>query len=239
LITHAGLHTTWRTACRVALVSLLGSACISAASTPPTARTALDRFLDGLTTWDARFEQTLSDARGRELEAVAGRLAISRPGRFRWEISPRPANAAASRAGGATAPAGATQVMVADGRNVWFYDRELEQVTVKPSAGALTATPAMLLAGTVDVRREFSIDAAPAADGLQWVRVRPRRLDAEFREARLGFDPSGLRRMELEDKLGQTARVRFSEARRNVAIAGDAFRFVPPAGVDVIGKPAS
>ena len=37
--------------------------------------------------------------------------------------------------------------MVCDGTNLWFFDRDLQQVTVKPVDAALTATPAMLLSG--------------------------------------------------------------------------------------------
>jgi outer membrane lipoprotein carrier protein len=188
----------------------------------------LDRFLDGLKTWRADFSQSLTDSRGRRVDAVRGSLTVSRPGRFRWE--------ARSAAASSDAPA---QVMVADGRNVWFYDRELEQVTVRPVGSALTATPAMLLSGGLDLRANFEFAALPRADGLDWVRVRPRRADAEFREARLGFVGSDLRRMELADRLGQTAVVDFERSRRNVPVEAGELRFEPPPGVDVIGKPAA
>ena len=64
---------------------------------------------------------------------------ILRPGRFRWELTPA----------GAASP----QLMVADGKNLWFYDRDLEQVSVKAAAAALTATPASLLSGDGEHRR--------------------------------------------------------------------------------------
>jgi outer membrane lipoprotein carrier protein len=160
---------------------------------------------------------------------VAGTLVVQRPGRFRWEV--RPASAAAGT--------DYTQLMVADGRNVWFYDRELEQVTVRAAAGALTATPAMLLSGTVDLRQAFELRSAPARAGLDWVVVRPRRSDAEFSEARLAFAGGELRRMELLDKLGQTAVIEFGRATRNGRVAPEELAFTPPPGADVIGKPAS
>ena len=198
-------------------------------SLPPSAwaaGTALDRFLDGLTSLRTDFIQTLTDSRGRRVESVRGTLVVQRPGRFRWEV--RPVEAPGSQP---------TQVMVADGRNVWFHDVDLEQVTVRPSGDALTATPAMLLSGAVDLDAAFIVVAIPMADGLQWVRVRPRRADAEFREARLGFSGGELRRMEIEDRLGQKASLRFEGGRRNDPVDPAELRFAPPAGVDLLGTP--
>lgn len=203
----------------------------TAAAQPPTpsaAGTALDRYLANLATLRVEFVQRLEDSRGRPLEAVAGTLTVQRPGRFRWEV--RPARAAAQTA--------FTQLMVNDGRNIWFYDRDLDQVTVRPASTALTATPAMLLSGTVELREAFTLSAAPRRGGLDWVVVKPKRSDAEFNEARLAFAGAELRRMELRDKLGQTAVIEFGKAVRNGAIAPEELRFTPPADADVIGKPA-
>lgn len=218
--------------CR-SLGALLGAAmllfALPAAAQSPPASTALDRYLANLATLRVDFTQRLTDSRGRALEAIAGTLVVQRPGRFRWEVRP-----------GSAAPGSAyTQLMVADGRNVWFYDRELEQVTVRAAAGALTATPAMLLSGTVDLRQAFELRNAPSRAGLDWVVVRPRRADAEFGEARLAFAGGELRRMELLDKLGQTAVIEFGSATRNGRVAADEVAFTPPPGADVIGKPAA
>jgi outer membrane lipoprotein carrier protein len=197
------------------------------------ATTALDRFLAGLATLRVEFTQSLTDGRGRQVESLAGSLVVVRPGRFRWEVRP------AARAGAGGAPGEPTQLMVADGRNVWFLDRELEQVTVKPAGNALTATPALLLSGTVDLRTAFELRDARTREGLAWVQVRPRRADAEFREARLGFEGGELRRMEIDDKLGQKAVLVFGRAQRNAPVAPAETSFSPPPGVDVIGKPVS
>ena len=194
------------------------------------ANTALDRFLTNLATLRVEFTQSLTDARGRQVDALAGTLVVVRPGRFRWEVRP------AGRAGADAAEA--TQLMVADGRNVWFYDRDLEQVTVKPAGNALTATPALLLSGSVELRSAFELRETAPREGLAWVQVRPKRGDAEFREARLGFEAGELRRMEIDDKLGQKAVLLFGKAQRNAAVDAAETRFTPPAGVDVIGKPA-
>jgi outer membrane lipoprotein carrier protein len=198
------------------------------------AATPLDAYLDGMKTLRASFVQTLADAHGKEIDRSTGTLIVSRPGRFSWEIHPQNTDEGGSKDSG--------QLMVADGRNLWFLDRDLQQVTVKPADAALSATPAMLLSGTVDVRKNFTITAAPKRDGLDWVLVEPHGTDADFRRALMGFEGQeagqpALKRMILEDKLGQTATVMFDHVERNGNVTPEEVSFTPPAGVDVIGTP--
>jgi outer membrane lipoprotein carrier protein len=127
--------------------------------------------------------------------------------------------------------------MVADGRNLWFYDRDLEQVSVKAAAAALTATPASLLAGDENIRERFTVAPAGRHDGFDWVKVVPREGDADFREAQLAFLRGELKRMVLKDKLGQTVRLDFINSERNAPVAEAEMKFTPPEGADVIGTP--
>jgi len=203
-------------------VLLLGATLAQAAGTP------LDAYLDNLKTLRASFLQTLADPKGREIDRATGTLLVSRPGKFSWEIHPQ------SVSGGST---GAGQLMVCDGTNLWFYDRDLQQVTVKSVDAALTATPAMLLSGTADLRQNFKITAAGNRTGLDWVLVEPLSAEADFRSALFGFANGELKRMIVEDKLGQTATIMFQQIVRNVPLAAGDLSFTPPKDVDVIGTP--
>src|ERR1700736_219207 len=203
---------------------------VAVATAAFAATTPLDSYLDDMKTLRATFLQTLADAHGKEIDRSSGTLIVARPGKFSWEIHPQ---AAASQGTGA----GSGQLMVADGRNLWFLDRDLQQVTVKPADAALSATPAMLLSGTVDVRKNFTITSAPKRDGLDWVLVEPHGSEADFRRALMGFEGKELKRMILEDKLGQTATVLFDHVERNGHVAPEEVSFTPPPGVDVIGTP--
>ncbi len=195
-----------------------GAAQVAASSAP------LDRFLDGLHSLRTRFTQIVTRAHGQIVSQASGELVVLRPGKFRWEIHP-------------AGSAGAGQLLVADGRNLWFYDADLQQVTVRPQSAALTATPAMLLTGGANVLDAFEVSGAGAQDGLEWVSVIPKAADADFKAARLGFSGNELARMILEDKLGQTATFSFTSAERNVPVAPSEVSFTPPAGSDVIGTP--
>jgi len=233
-----------------------------AATPTASAATPLDAYLDNLHTLRTTFLQTLADPHGREIDRATGTLIVQRPGKFSWDIHPQPVsadaaagsgpagagdNAAAVAAGngkpaaaplpGAASGGGAGQLMVCDGTNLWFYDRDLQQVTVKPVDAALSATPAMLLSGTVDVRKNFTISDAGSREGLDWVLVEPNGAEADFRSALFGFEHGNLKRMILEDKLDQTATVIFQKIERNGPVAAGEVSFKPPAGADVIGKP--
>jgi outer membrane lipoprotein carrier protein len=203
----------------------------------PAAATLLEDYLDHLKTLRVSFLQTLADPQGREIDRATGTLIVSRPGKFRWEIHPQRAAGSPATGGASGTPAGAGQLMVCDGVNLWFFDRDLEQVTVKPVDAALSATPAMLLAGALDVRKSFTISGAGERLGLDWVLVEPHGADADFRSALFGFAGGDLKRMILEDKLDQTATVIFEKIERNGPVSPSEVSFTPPAGADVIGKP--
>jgi outer membrane lipoprotein carrier protein len=206
-------------------------ACGVVLAAPDAATTALDRYFDGLTSLRASFTQTVTDAHGKDVDRTTGTLVVLRPGKFRWEVQPK----AGGPAGGPVGRQG--QLLVADGRNVWFFDRDLEQVTVKPADTALSSTPAMLLSGAADLRESFKLTPAGTRDGLEWVLVEPRRSEADFRRALFGFNKGNLQRMIIDDRLGQTATIDFDSVTRNARVAPDEVSFTPPAGTDVIGKP--
>ncbi|MFO0452803.1 MAG: outer membrane lipoprotein chaperone LolA [Pseudomonadota bacterium] len=165
----------------------------------------------------AEFVQELVDPRTKSTQRATGTLSIRKPGKFRWDYA---------------APA---QVIVSDGERLWLYDADLEQVTVRRVRDTLSQTPAMLLSGRGRIADGFTAQALPRADGLEWVRLVPKRGDTDFRELRLGFADGTLRRMEFEDKLNQLTRITLTKIERNARLDDRLFTFVPPPGADVIG----
>ena len=201
-----------------AVLQALASAPVSAAAT-----TALDNYLQDLASLRTEFTQVVVDAKGQQLETGEGTLLVHRPGRFRWEYTPQGAG---------------PQLLVADGANLWFYDRDLQQATVKPAATSLGATPVMLLSGTTaELRAAFTITDAGAHDDLAWVQVTPRSSSADFSSAELGFRGTQLVQLVIHDRLNQTDTLSFTHSERGARIADSQLRFTPPAGVDVIGTP--
>ncbi len=179
----------------------------------------LDRFLDEITTLTAEFEQAL--VIGDEREVESGSLAFERPSKFRWHYE-EPFE----------------RLVVADGKNLWVLDVELEQATVTPLDQNVGSSPAMLLSGDRAIRDGFTVVDEFEADGLTWLRLEPEIEAADFRAVLLGFEELTPRRLELVDGLGQTTRITLSDVEVNVRLDDGLFRFRPPRGVDVIGTPA-
>ena len=164
----------------------------------------------------ASFTQTVTSADGQKKKESSGQFEFVRPNRFRFSYA-KPFE----------------QQIVADGQKVWLYDVDLNQVTVRPLAQALGATPAALLAGgTLD--KEFDLKAAAAADGLEWVQATPRVKDGPIRSLRVGFKGSTLAALEIADAFGQRSLLRFSALEPNIRLPDGTFEFTPPKGADVI-----
>ena len=180
----------------------------------------LRQFLAGTRTLKADFAQSvIAKSGGKKPQQSSGTVLISRPGKLRWEIlKPYP------------------QTLVGDGEKIWVYDPELQQVTVRKAAKALGGTPAALLAGNNDLERNFELREGGEGDGLSWVDAVPKTSDSSFERLRLGFAGGELRAMELHDNFGQLTQIRFARIERNGNLPANTFRFVPPAGVDVIGE---
>lgn len=179
----------------------------------------LEKFLNGLGTMEANFIQTLINPRGEMIEESRGTMRLSRPGRFRLQY---------------TNPY--EQLYVADGKSIWMYDKDLEQVTVKPQADTLGSTPAMLLSTTKPLKDSFSITELGVHEGYQWLELKPRAADSNFDFVRLALEGDVLRAMEMVDGFGQTTRLYFETVKRNPSLDNATFQFTPPPGVDVIGE---
>lgn len=200
-------------------IALAGAAVIMPTLAQAGAIEQLHQFLQSTKTLKADFSQIVVAKNGRKPQNSSGVVAISRPGKLRWDIQkPYP------------------QTLVGDGDKFWIHDPELKQVTVRKAGQAIGGSPAALLSGSNDLEKNFVLKEAPDMEGMAWVEATPKANDSGFEKVRLGLVGSELRGMELLDNFGQTTHIRFSKMERNPALPASVFRFVPPAGVDVVGE---
>jgi outer membrane lipoprotein carrier protein len=177
---------------------------------------AFSKQLSGL---QGRFEQRVYDPNGKHTETSSGTVQLSAPRQFRWEYL-KPAR----------------QLIVADGDQIWIYDPELEQATVRNQSLEEQDSPLAVLIDPTELDRRYRVSNEAAAGGLEWVALVPKKADdAPFRKARLGFGKGGLVRMELLDALDQRTVIGFGGWQRNPTFAANTFRFTPPKGTDVVG----
>lgn len=185
-------------------------------------RKLVEEYVNGVQTMSGRFEQQLVDADDIVVDRSSGTIEIMKPGRFRWTyLEPY------------------EQILVADGLNVWSYDVDLEQVTVKAQVEVLASTPALLLGGSQDVLDDFDYIDSYSDRNTVWVQLRPKSTDNGFTKVELGFDDGRLDRMIFSDNLGQTTLIALFDVRLNNAIDAQRFSFSPPENVDVVGQPVT
>lgn len=182
---------------------------------------ALEAFLSGVQSYSARFEQIQRDETGEELQTTSGRMALQRPGKFNW-IYEKPYS----------------QIMVCDGKDIWLYDPDLKQVTVRPAKEALAGTPAELLSQRASIKTQFKIKDAGLDNGSHLVRLVPKAADSDFQSIELWLKQGAPQRMRFHDQLGNVTEIRFSDIQTNTALDAAQFAFAPPPDVEVIGRDA-
>jgi chaperone LolA len=204
----------------VLALGLVGSTTWAQARVDEVGERLVNEFVNDVITLQGRFEQSLIDAEGVVIERSSGTLEIERPGRFRWSYS-EPYE----------------QWLVADGLNIWSYDVDLAQVTVKAQAKALANTPALLLGGGEDALSQFSFDGSMVEKGTTWVRMIPIDSKSGFERMELGFMNGHLTRMVFFDNLEQTTLVALYDVTTNEPIDSERFDFRVPDDVDLVGTP--
>jgi len=190
------------------------SAGVTSAATGPE---GLKRFFNEVQTYTARFDQVVLDETLNVVEESGGEMWIARPGKFRWDYTPP-----------------VQQEIVSNGKTVWLYDIDLEQVTIRDLSETVGRTPAILLAGQDDIGNNYDISDLGNQGSLAWVGLKPRYEDAHFSDVRIGFENGAIKIMELVDGLGQLTRITLSGAVENPQVGDSKFEFQPPSGVDVI-----
>ena len=180
---------------------------------------SLRSFFKSTQSMRAEFQQTVMDKQGRKVQEVTGTMQLQRPGKFRWDYN-KPY----------------VQVIVGDGARVWLHDPELNQVTVRSLDKALGNTPAALLAGNKEMEKSYTLKDEGRQDDLDWVLATPKDQESGFEKVFLGFRNDKLQEMELHDNFGHMTVIEFSKLETNTKLGSQAFRFVPPAGADVVGE---
>jgi len=173
-------------------------------------------FVRDVKTGRSTFTQTVTAPDGAKKKSSSGSFEFARPNRFRFAYA-KPFE----------------QLIVADGRKVWIYDADLNQVSARKLSNALGATPAALLAGG-SLEIDFDLAAMPAKDGLDWVKATPKAKDGAFQAVLIGFRGKDLAAVEIVDSFGQRSLLQFAQLSANVAIAPERFVFTVPPGADVI-----
>ncbi|MGQ3888935.1 outer membrane lipoprotein chaperone LolA [Legionella sp. CNM-1927-20] len=172
--------------------------------------------LNAIRSMSAGFDQIVTAGK-REVSQSSGKMALVRPGRFRWETkSPL------------------EQLVVADSKRLWVYDVDLEQVTVKKQEPGLGGTPGLFLSGYDNsVTRDFDVTTKDKK-GIRTYILKAKSPKENFQTVQLTFNGDALSVIEFFDQLGQHTIVKLKNVQTNPPLANKLFQFKPPKGVDIV-----
>ena len=185
---------------------------------------SLSKFIAEVQTAQVAFVQRVQEpsreGRPGRINVSSGQMAFSRPNRFRLQyLKPY------------------AQTLVADGRQVWFHDTDLEQVTVKPQNAELERSALGAIASVTHLsalEQSHRIKNLPDDQSLSWIALEPKSAEASVRSLRLGWRDEQLVRMVVDDALGQRTEWTLSQWQINPKLSQGQFVFSPPPGVEVI-----
>jgi outer membrane lipoprotein carrier protein len=161
-------------------------------------------------------QQVRKPANGKVAPVSSGTFLFARPGKFIWTYQ-KPYE----------------QLLQSDGDQLYIYDKDLNQVTVKKLGNALGSSPAAILFGSNDLEKNFTLSEAGTRNGLEWLNAVPKNKDTAFEQISIGLRNGVPEAMELKDAFGQTSMLSFKNFQRNPPLAPQQFKFDIPKGADV------
>lgn len=178
-----------------------------------TAAQQLSTLLAGANTISADFKQTVFDDQGTSLATSTGQFILSRPDKFYWVVNTP-----------------STQIIVNDGKKIWNYQPDLEQVVVMPASKAMGAVPLAILSGSMsDLQQAFTVTQS-GSNTFKLTAIHP----SSFQTIWLYFTNGKISGMKLQDRLNQSTQLNFINVKLNATVDNKKFVFTPPKGVDVV-----
>ena len=153
-----------------------------------------------------------------------GRFVFQRPGRFIWDTQ-KPYE----------------QKLIADGKQLILWDKDLNQATFRPAGQALATTPAAILFGETSLDQHFDLVDGEDRLGMKWVTLSPKKNpnakngnDLPYTKISVGMINGLPKALELIAGLGSVVLVTLDKIQLNLNLPANRFSFTPPAGAEVL-----
>jgi outer membrane lipoprotein carrier protein len=184
------------------------------AAVTQTAAQELQQLLSPINSLSADFTQQIKGHNNRELQLLNGNLSLKKPNQLRWNVlAPMP------------------QLVVSDGKLVWLYDPDLEQVVIQSFSDDFMANPISILLGNLDqLNKDFHVIRSDE----NTFSLEPSQPNSLFVAIQLRFTDSVLSHIEYQDNFGQNTQLTLSQVKLNPQLAKNTFVFDIPQAVDII-----
>ena len=155
------------------------------------------------------------------IRQTSGQFIFQRPGKFVWDTQ-KPYE----------------QKLIADGKQLLMWDKDLNQLTIRSANQALAASPAAILFGESALDAQFELEDGGSKTDLQWVnlqpKVKPGQGDIPYTKIAIGMAAGLPKALELTDGFGSVVLVVFNQMQINPKIEPSRFQFKAPPGAEVL-----
>ena len=215
------MNKNMKTSLAALLTATLAASVFVSGAAHAAALDQFNAFVSGTKSAKGEFtqQQLRKSANSKATPASSGSFVFARPGKFIWNYQ-KPYE----------------QLLQADGDQLYIYDKDLNQVTIKKLGNALGSSPAAILFGSNDLEKNFTLSEAGTRDGLEWLNAVPKARDTTFEQISIGLRDGTPQAMELKDTFGQTSVLKFTNFQRNPSLGAQQFKFEIPKGADVINN---
>ena len=180
----------------------------------------LQRSYDATVDFVADFRQeTDVKTLGRSLKA-AGKVSFKRPGKMLWTYE---------------TPKG--QFVLADGKHLYFYQPEQNQVIKSPLKNAFRGDiPLSFLLGLGNLKKDFNASVKASDENQNVLRLEPKGEAGGPNEILVGVSKSSsdILWVSVRDAANNLTTLRFSNMRKGVGIKDSLFQVQVPSGADVV-----
>ena len=181
---------------------------------------AVQQKYENILTFEADFTQRSYVKMMDKAYETKGKVQIKKPGKMKWVYgSPD------------------TQVLISNGKILWHYVSDENQVTKVPIESIYSSnTPALFLAGQEKLTRIFNIENINTNKNPLSITLSPKEENQALRRLQLfankkSFQITG---STVYDKLGNKTEIRFSNIKTNKDIPEKTFQFQAPHNVEVL-----
>jgi outer membrane lipoprotein carrier protein len=200
----------------LALFALLVLPSISAADSLDQIVSRLQKEYETITTISASFTQEVTGG-GNKLDSE-GTVFFKKPGRMKW-IYKTPNR----------------DELVSDGKTVWFFQSDLNQVMERPIEGA-SSVATDFLTGVGNLKKDFEITLVKENGSVYRLALSPNNPQPNLKRFYIEVDKTNFLVIKtiVENYFGTVTTVSFRNIRLNVPIKDSFFEFSPPKGAAVI-----
>lgn len=178
----------------------------------------LTDFVKSFSSFRANFQQSQPDESMFTMNRATGYVVIERPGKLFW-VYQSPEH----------------QEIIADGVDLWIYDADIDQATVRTLASVQTDFPMSWLLYNEPVEKNFDVIVGQKKNGVSWFNLEPK--DATFFQSlEVAIGDGKLQQIWMYQGADNVTKVAFEDIEMNADIPASKFQFIPPKGVDVIGQ---